>query len=91
MTEENYTLTTKNMERSRNIEYIAVEELLYSEELSRVYVSYGIKAVSGGETLALISDISTVRTEVEELVRKCNKYSLDPIHLIDVIEDFLAE
>ena len=36
-------------------------------------------------------DVSSDKSKVEKLVMDCNRYSLDPIHLYDVIEDFLAE
>lgn len=37
-----------------------------------------------------VEDISPDRTKVEGLVADCNKYSLDPVHLYDIIEDFIS-
>ena len=77
--------------RTEKVEYVAVEEMLYCEELSSTYRTYGIAAVQNGERIAFVSDASPDRASVEELVRRCNKYSLDPIHLIDVVEDLLVQ
>ena len=49
------------------------------------YIVYGIRY--NGEYC--FEDISTNKTAVEELADACNKFSLDPIHLGDVVEDFL--
>lgn len=35
-------------------------------------------------------DISEDKESVSALVEDCNKYQLEPIHMLDVIEDFLA-
>lgn len=77
--------------RNEIIEYKVVAERLYCEELSAHYSTYGISALKNDKQIAFVSDVSPDRPAVEALVRKCNKYSLDPIHLYDVIEDFLAE
>ena len=36
-----------------------------------------------------ISDVSADKSKVEELVDLCNKEQLEPVHIYDVIEDFL--
>ena len=38
-----------------------------------------------------IKDISTEKRKIEELVTLCNSLSLSPIHIKDVIEDFLVD
>lgn len=50
------------------------------------YCTYGIQI---GEIL--VEDISLNRENLENLVSLMNKENLSPIHLMDVIEDFLAE
>lgn len=50
------------------------------------YCSYGIRC--GGMEIA---DISCDREKLAKLVDLCNHLALDPIHLRDVVEDFLAE
>ena len=49
------------------------------------YVVYGIRY----NDEYCFEDISTNRKAVKELADNCNKFSLSPIHLGDVIEDFL--
>ena len=38
-----------------------------------------------------IKDISTEKKKIEKLVSLCNNLSLSPIHINDVIEDFLVD
>ncbi len=56
------------------------------------YSSYGIDAVNEISALPVrsISDISTEKEPLENLIYLCNKLHLDIIHLDDVIEDFLT-
>lgn len=49
------------------------------------HVVYGIRC----NDAYCFEDISTNKNAVEELADKCNKFSLSPVHLADVIEDFL--
>lgn len=38
-----------------------------------------------------VKDISTDKHKIEKLVNLCNELELSPIHLDDVIEDFLVD
>ena len=42
-------------------------------------------------TLAVISPFSDDRAAVERLARLCTAQQLDPVHLFDVIHDFLDQ
>ena len=55
------------------------------------YKGYGIcvKNTQTGESRRFC-DISTRRSEVEALSERCNRLELDPIHIDDVIDDFLC-
>ena len=59
------------------------------------YTTYGIAArlphdsEQDGITIAAIPDISTDMAEVDALVARCNRLALSPVHLNDVVEDFL--
>ena len=57
-------------------------------------IGFGIAAVEeyDGVTTILesISDISANIEAIERLVQYCNNLQLDPIHLQDVVTDFLA-
>lgn len=49
-------------------------------------VTYGIAAVNENLT---VNDVFANKKQAKELVRKCNKYDLSPIHLDEIIQDFL--
>ena len=51
-------------------------------------LSYGIKYTNGGQR---IDDLSFDKQRVQDLVDLCNQLQLDPVHLLDVAEDFLFE
>lgn len=53
----------------------------------REYTVYGMKY--NDELCA--EDISSDKEKVRKLVSDCNKYSLSPIHMYEVIENFIAE
>ncbi len=56
--------------------------------------SYGIALVNecDGITVILqsILDVSPNKSYMEELVEHCNRLQLSPIHLVDVVSNFLA-
>ena len=55
------------------------------------YTGFGISVVStaSNQILILIEDIALSQKELCKLVRLCNELALDPIHIYDVVEDFL--
>ncbi len=60
-------------------------------------ISYGIVAYAGAETegiaaiVASVRDISNDKSRIEQLVDLFNRTELSPIHLNDVITDFLSD
>jgi len=50
------------------------------------YIGYGIATIDG---TVRIEDISTEKGEIEELVGRCNGFDVSPIHLKDIVMDFL--
>ena len=70
--------------------YLTVKESLVNPYAGR-YTSYGIKAVDVTECaqtdVVFISDVSMYLEIVLDIAQRCTIYQLDPIHLIDVIED----
>ena len=60
-------------------------------------ISYGIVAYADSKTdgitsiVASVRDISNNKTRIEQLADLFNRMELSPIHLNDVIADFLAE
>lgn len=70
------------------VQYIMVEERLSHPNLGE-YLSFGIAALKNGEQIILVSDISTNKNDVLKLAERCSKEKLSPVHLYDVVEDYL--
>lgn len=69
--------------------YVPLEEHLHSNEIGD-YLSFGlILKDENGRELVKISDISTDEAFITEMCQLFNIHQLSPIHLLDVIEDFL--
>ena len=64
---------------------------------NKTRISYGIVAYSnanedGSKTIvASVSDITSDKAGLNELVDDCNRLELSVIHLNDVVEDFLLQ
>ena len=77
------------------ITYGVSEEKYSSDDSTRI--SYGIVAYAGSKQdgiasiVASVRDISNNKTRIEQLADLFNRMELSPIHLNDVIADFLAE
>ena len=69
--------------------YVPVQETLKTDELG-TYVTYGISVRTVEEEIAFVSDVSTVYEEIERLADMCTAKQLDPVHLGEVVQDFLA-
>ncbi len=66
-----------------------LEEHLHSNEIGD-YTSFGlILKDDNGRELAKISDISNDEVFITEMCQLFTIHQLSPIHLLDVIEDFL--
>ncbi len=66
-------------------QYVLVEEQLFTPELGE-YRSFGIRTKNGED---FVSDVSTDRAFVSELVERCNREEVSPIHLRDIVVDAL--
>lgn len=73
------------------ITYKVIKENLQNREFGR-YVSYGICAYSEDTRMIIesISDVSPEKEKAEKLAALCNENKLEPIHLIEVIEDAIG-
>lgn len=60
-----------------------------------IYRSYGIRVFRNSDEhiypVTAIHDVTTIQTQAERLTELCNRHQLSPIHLEDMISDFLAE
>ena len=70
--------------------YVPVRETLTSDELG-TYISYGLSVRAVEEEIAFVSDVTTEYEEIERLADLCTEKALDPLHLEDVLQDFLAD
>jgi len=69
--------------------YHLVENSYPNENGSRI--SYGITVRTDADSILYsICDITSNKEKLLELIHKCNLLGLSPMHLCDVIEDFLA-
>ncbi len=50
------------------------------------YIGYGIATIDED---VRIEDISMEKGEIEELVGRCNGFDVSPVHLKDIVMDFL--
>lgn len=70
--------------------YYMLSSQIHNEEISsKPYTSYGIGV--SDNSVPCIEDISTDKDFVEGLVKLCNTFQLDPIHLKEYIEDSLIK
>lgn len=83
----NPTLIYRNEVKYR---YVPVQETLEDDDIG-TYVTYGLSVRTVEEEIAFVSDVSTELEEIQHLANVCTEKQLDPEHLPDVIEDFLAE
>lgn len=69
-----------------------LNERVICDESGKQYIVYGIEAVSSTWiVLQSFPDIFFSKHKAEHLVDLCNKDKLDLVHLLDVVEDALAE
>ncbi len=72
--------------------YILIKSTLLSGD--NCGVCYGIAVVEEHDGVSVIlqsvSDIAVCSDRLEQLVDLCNEFELDPMHLNDVVDDYLA-
>lgn len=72
------------------ITYILCRESYKTKRSERI--TYGIAAYAEDKQTCItkLHDITSDKNALAELVSLCNRLQLSPIHLHDVVEDFLA-
>ena len=69
--------------------YVLVRDT-YSDDTG-THEGYGIALVDrNSATISAAHDLSCSESEVADLVRKCNRMKISPIHFQDVVDDFLT-
>ena len=73
--------------------YILIRNTYEMEKNTRIGFGIAVveKETDGAIILESFSDLSSDVTKVEQLVRFSNELGLDPIHLSDVVQDFLSK
>lgn len=70
-------------------QYRLFNETLNSSEIGE-YKTTGIMVLDENENeLIKMSDVSTNEDDVKKVVDLCNQEQVEPIHLYDILEDFL--
>lgn len=69
--------------------YLTFQETLFTNDLGE-YSTFGIKVLdSDNNEILSVSDVSVDEDFVNMLCSDCNENLLEPVHLLDVIEDYL--
>lgn len=69
--------------------YVLVRDT-YSDDTG-THEGYGIALVDrNSATISAAYDLSCSESKVADLVRKCNRLKISPIHFQDVVDDFLT-
>lgn len=76
--------------KQRSCSYSVLSQVLKNDE-GEEYSAYGITVMSEDGEIVSIPDVSTNYEDMRLLVETCTRECLDPIHLNDVIEDFLDD
>lgn len=66
--------------------FYTINESKVTNEENEIILSYGISFWE-----KQIKDISVNKTKIETLINLCNQNNLSPIHIYDVIDDFLVD
>lgn len=82
-------VTVSDLFNHGDVTYFVMPGVVEIENEKRT--TYGIGAIYNGVLITEIRDISTNYNKIKNLVYLCNNENLSPIHLMDVVEDFLAE
>jgi len=74
-----------------NIKYSIVESTVSFNDLPLITYGIAVHDTSSSEDIiACISDITFDKKSLEQIVDLCNREKLSPIHLNDVVEDYLC-
>ena len=69
--------------------YLLITKIYDPETFHKSYQTYGIGIRD--QSVPCIRDVSTDREFVESIIELCNFYQVEPIHLIDIVEDSLFQ
>ena len=90
----NYTVSELLKNESKRLNdmkylYQVNTNVIINDKNKNAFYTYGVDVLYKKETILSIPNISDSYSMVYQLVKKCNVYGLDVIHITDVIEDTL--
>lgn len=69
--------------------YLITHNTFHAEDTGK-YQAFGIAVYDeSSHIIRQISDITTDEIAIRQLIQKCNQLRLSPLHLKDVVDDFL--
>ena len=75
---------------TNNFLYSILEDKYNLEGETHIGFGILITSTTDNKIITKIEDVTTSKYELYTLVQLCNDLSLDPIHIYDVVEDFLS-
>jgi len=89
------TDTDKHTTRIHEVTYGTIRENYEFDGKNRTAYGIAVYAPAAADRIASVflsfHDISPAKEQIEALVNLCNACSLSPVHLSEVIEDYLAQ
>ena len=70
--------------------YSAIKDKYNLEGETHIGFGILITSTTDNKVITKIEDVTTSKYELDSIVQLCNDLSLDPIHIYDVLEDFLS-
>ena len=71
------------------VTYLLVQGM--TTDYDRAKISYGIKVTRGRKCLRIIRDITDDKERLSHFIDEINELSLDPVHLDQILEEFLSQ
>lgn len=64
----------------------------FLDELGTLYIVYGVEVKdSTGQIVASVPDVFLTHSQIDSFIELCNVEQLDPVHLLEVIDNELAK
>ncbi len=82
-------MITTEKEKTTSTKQAQYRLIISRKELEgRTYTCYGVALHFAGATVE-VEDLSLDRSAVEQLVERCNRLELSPLHFQEVLSDFM--
>lgn len=82
-------------DRMKKVTYGTIREIYELDNESRTAYGIAVYSCTASDEIASVilsvHDITPVKAQIDALVNLCNRNDLSPVHLAEVIEDYLAQ